>query len=59
MLSIGSRVYLRGYEGVVIGNSHQSYYGYCPESMVIVRLPSGDTLAEIVECELIQDIQNA
>ena len=53
MLTIGTFVKLRGYEGVVIANSTQSYYGYCPEGTVIVRLRSGETLAEISECEVI------
>lgn len=53
MLSIGTRVLLRGYEGVVIANSTYSHYGHCPSSMVIVRLRSGDTLAELDECEVL------
>ena len=53
MIAIGTRVSIRGYEGVVIANSAQSHYGHCPESMVIVQLRSGQTLAEIFECEVI------
>ena len=39
-----------GFDGVVVSNSDKSYYGHCPESMVMVRLDSGVTLRSISEC---------
>jgi hypothetical protein len=39
-----------GFDGIVVSNSEKSYYGHCPDGMVIVRLEGGVTLRAISEC---------
>ena len=51
-LEIGTKVRVDGYDGVVVSNSLKSYYGHCPDSMVIVRVPGGITLKETRYCEI-------
>jgi hypothetical protein len=54
-MQIGQKIKtIDGFDGVVVSNASQSYYGHCPEGMVIVRLDSGVTvraLSEIKEQE--------
>lgn len=55
MLAIGTHIRTSGYEGIVVSNAEKSYYGYCPESMAIVRLERGMTVISIKDCEVIND----
>ena len=50
-ISLNTRIKtIDGFDGTVVSNSEESYYGHCPEGMVIVRLGGGVTLRSISEC---------